>query len=349
MSYNHNHLNIIVIVPVYNEADNIPVLFTKLKKAFKLLEGVCWKCLFVDDGSRDSSWEIIEALNAEDPRIQGITLSRNFGKEIALTAGVENAADADAVICIDADLQHPPEMIPEFIREWQKGYEVVVGVRSDAADYTWIKKIGSALFYRIIDKCCDVNITTRGTDFRLLDKKVINTLRQFSERSRMFRGLIDWMGFRTKIIEFLAPARHNDAKPSYSYKKLIGLAINSITSFSLLPLKFSGYMGGLVTTLSFMLLLIMVFTEFIHWQYYTVQAYFVVFITFLVGIELSSLGLMALYIGHIHTEVVGRPLYIVRDRVGGRRTEDRIRRAAGGGRRAEDRGRETADQNSEAD
>jgi len=307
-------LIIVVIVPVFNEAENLPVLFGRLKKAFKNLRDVCWKCLFVDDGSRDTSWEVIESMAAEDSRVHGITLSRNFGKEIALTAGVENAAEADAVICIDADLQHPPELIPDFIREWKKGYEVVVGVRSDVADYTLVKKIGSALFYRIVDKFCDINLTTRGTDYRLLDRKVVATLCQFSERSRMFRGLIDWMGFRIKSIEFRAPARNNDAKPSYSFNKLMALAINSFTSFSLLPLKLTGYMGVLVTALSSILLMIMVITELLQWQVYTVQAFFVVFITFLVGVVLSALGLMALYIGHIHTEVVGRPLYIVREK-----------------------------------
>ena len=307
-------VNLVVIVPVYNEAENLRALTTHIVKAFRKVEGVCWKCLFVDDGSQDDSWEVIEALTSEDSRFQGMTLSRNFGKEIALTAGVENAQDADAVICIDADLQHPPELIPDFIREWKKGYEVVIGVRGDVEDYTLIKKIGSAVFYRIINRFCDINLTTRGTDFRLLDKKVVRTLSQFSERSRMFRGLIDWMGFRTKTIEFNAPARLNHAKPSYSYRKLFHLAVNSITSFSLLPLKLTGYLGVLVTTLSGFLLLVMLTTQIIEWQVYTVQAYFVVFITFLVGIMLSAMGLTALYIGHIHTEVVGRPLYIVREK-----------------------------------
>jgi dolichol-phosphate mannosyltransferase len=307
-------VNIVVIVPVYNEAENLRVLTERLSRVFNSMESVRWKCLFVDDGSQDASWEVIKALSEEDCRVHGLTLSRNFGKEIALTAGVETSQEADAVICIDADLQHPPELIPDFIREWKNGYEVVIGVHGDVEDYTLIKKIGSALFYRIVDKCCDIDLTTRGTDFRLLDQKVVKTLSQFSERTRMFRGLIDWMGFRMKTIEFRAPARLNQAKPSYSYKKLFGLAINSITSFSLLPLKLTGYLGVLVTMLSGLLLLVMLTTQIMKWQVYTVQAYFVVFITFLVGIMLCALGLMALYIGHIHTEVVGRPLYIVREK-----------------------------------
>jgi dolichol-phosphate mannosyltransferase len=305
---------IAIIIPVFNEAENIRFLYDSLLKILEKIDGYFWEFIFVDDGSRDDSWEVIEALTGQDTRVQGIMLSRNFGKEIALTAGVEAVDDVDAVICIDADMQHPPELIPDFIREWKKGYEVVTGVRWDAADYTLIKKIGSKLFYWVINRCCDVNLTPNGTDYRLLDRKVIQTLRQFSERTRMFRGLIDWMGFRSKFIEFRAPCRHNCAKPSYSYRKLIALAINSITSFSLLPLRLTGYLGGIVTFFSSLIILVMLITSFIGWQVYTIQAYFIVFITFLVGVMLSGLGLMAIYIGHIHIEVVGRPLYIVREK-----------------------------------
>ena len=307
---------IAIIVPVYNEAGNLELLYSKLDEVFSTLSGYEWRLIFVNDGSVDNSWEVINRLSGNDSRISGICLSRNFGKEIALTAGVESIEqDIDAVICIDADLQHPPEMIPEFIKQWEKGADIVVGIRKKVSGYSFVKKTGSKLFYAIMTRFSDVNIPPNSTDFRLLDKKVVQTLCRFSERTRMFRGLIDWLGFQKTHLEFSAPDRQN-GNPTYSYKKLFDLAINSITSFSLLPLRLTGYLGILVCALSGLLLIYMVITDFLFFQIYTPQAYFAVFNTLLVGVVLSGLGMLALYIGHIHTEVVGRPLYIIQKRVG---------------------------------
>lgn len=307
---------IAIIVPIYNEASNIITLYNKIKDVFCKLPAYDWKLLFVNDGSTDDSWDVISDLANNDSRICGICLSRNFGKEKALTAGVESVNSADAVITIDADMQHPPEIIPDLIREWRDGAEVVVGIRKQCADYSIIKKLGSKLFYFIMRRFSDLDIPPNSTDFRLLDKKVLDTLCRFSERTRMFRGLIDWLGFRKTFLEFCAPARNNGSTPSYSYKKLFHLAINSITSFSLLPLRITGYLGILVSTFSGLLLSYMVATDFFDLQVYTPQAYLIVFNTLLAGIMLSAIGMIALYIGHIHTEVVGRPLYIIREKVG---------------------------------
>jgi dolichol-phosphate mannosyltransferase len=313
-------IKISIIVPVYNEASNVEAMYNKIKKVFETLPAYDWELLFVNDGSSDNSWQAIENITQNDNRACGLSLSRNFGKEIALTAGVESISDADAVITIDADLQHPPEKIPDFIRKWRNGSDIVVGIRNNVAGHSLLKKIGSKVFYTVMKLFSDVDIPPNSTDFRLLDKKIIETLHRFSERTRMFRGLIDWMGFNKTFLEFSAPARLNGYKPSYSYKKLFHLAINSITSFSLFPLRITAYLGLLVSTVSGLLLIYMIITDFFDTQLYTPQAYLIVINTHLVGILLSAMGLIALYIGNIHTEVVGRPLYIVCDQVGKKRT-----------------------------
>jgi dolichol-phosphate mannosyltransferase len=307
---------ITIIVPVYNEAQNVTALYDKVKKVIEKIPEYDWELLFINDGSLDNSWEVIIGLSEKDSIVSGLCLSRNFGKEMALTAGVESVKNVDAVITIDADLQHPPEKIPEFIHEWKSGAEIVVGIRNGTDGCSMLKKTGSRLFYTIMKSCSDVDIPPNSTDFRLLDKKILETFQRFSERTRMFRGLIDWMGFKRTFIEFSAPARINGNKPTYSYNKLFQLAINSITSFSLLPLRITGFIGIFVSTLSGLLMTYMIATDLLNIQIYTPRAYFIVFNTFLVGIILSSMGMIALYIGHIHTEVVGRPLYIVREKVG---------------------------------
>lgn len=306
---------ITLIVPVLNEENNLNTFFKSVCKVIEAINDIDWEFLFVDDGSTDHSWTIIKQFSKRDDRVKGISLSRNFGKEMALTAGVETIKDKDAVICLDADLQHPPEKIPEFLEEWKSGSEIVVGIRKEVSGYSLIKKIGSKAFYQIMQKFSDVNIPPNSTDFRLLDKKVVQTICTFSERTRMFRGLIDWLGFKKSNIYFAAPNRIS-GEPGYSLKKLFDLAINSFTSFSLLPLRITGYLGIIVCIGSGFLLIYMGITDFINFQFYTPQAYFAVFNTFLSGILLSAIGMIALYIGHIHTEVVNRPLYIIREKSG---------------------------------
>ncbi|MFH2058541.1 MAG: glycosyltransferase family 2 protein [Pseudomonadota bacterium] len=306
--------NIKIIIPVYNEGENLRVLYKKLKDVTFELDYYSFKILFVDDGSIDNSTSIISELIKIDPTVSGLVLSRNFGKELALTAGIESATDVDAVICIDSDLQHPPEYIPDFISKWEGGSDIVAGIRKTNDGSSFVKKTGSKLFYYLMKKLSDLDMPVNGTDYRLIDKSVLKVLCKFSERTRMFRGLTDWVGFKKAYVEFDSPAR-NGSSPTYSIKKLFGLAINSITSFSLLPLKISGYFGLFVMATSLLLLIYMAVTDFFNIQVFTAQGYFIVFNTLLVGITLSSLGMIALYIGHIHTEVVGRPLYIIKEHI----------------------------------
>ncbi len=303
-----------VVVPVYNEAKGLDALYARLKA---VLEGLpyAWRIILVDDGSPDDSWEKIKELSCLDPRVKGLMLSRNFGKEMALTAGVELCPDADAVICIDADLQHPPEIIPQLTAKWEEGFEIVATIRESVADYTTFKKFGSKAFYWVMTRYSDLDIPPSSTDFRLLDQKVVHTLLQFTERTRMFRGLIDWMGFRKTYIPFVAPAR-DTGEAGYSAKKLFHLAINSFTSFSLLPLRFTGYLGLGIIGISMLVLAFMLIGNLLWGANYTPMAFFTVFNTFLSGVVLCGLGMVSLYIGHIHTEVVQRPLYIIRERAG---------------------------------
>jgi len=249
------------------------------------------------------------------PKNKVLDLSRNFGKEIALSAGVNETEYADAIICIDADLQHPPELIPKLIDSWNKGIEIVATIRTSIEKQPLLKRIGSKLFYWLMSKISGVKMRAQTTDFRLYDKKVIQVFRNVTERQRMFRGIMDWMGFKTTYVQFKANARQ-EGEAGYSYLKLWHLAINSITSFSLWPLRITGRIGVLITLSSGGLLLWMLFNYLmVSKALYSPLAFVVVANTFLIGLVLMSIGLVALYVGSIHTEVINRPLYIVRERL----------------------------------
>ncbi len=306
---------IAIIVPVYRESLNLIHLYERLEAVVSSLPQYSWKYIFVNDGSPDNSLEVLHSLSLRDPKVLVLDLSRNFGKEIALTAGVHEAEEADAVICMDADLQHPPEPIPSLIHEWEKGVDVVATIRTSIEKQPLLRRFGSDMYYWLMSKISGLDMVSQTTDYRLYDKKVVTAFRHATERERMFRGIMDWMGFRRVYVEFKADAR-NDGKAGYSYVKLRQLALNSITSFSLLPLRLTGYLGILVCSLTGLLLFYMLITDYFNFQVCTPLAYFVVFNTLLVGVVLSGLGMLALYIGHIHTEVVGRPLYIIQKRVG---------------------------------
>ncbi|NJB68674.1 dolichol-phosphate mannosyltransferase [Desulfobaculum xiamenense] len=304
-----------IVVPVFNEAESLELLHAKVREVFETMPGYDWELLFVNDGSADRSWEVIETLSRRDTRVSGLNLSRNFGKEMALTAGVSAMNGSEAVLFMDADLQHPPDLIPRFVHEWENGADIVVGIRKACRDYSLIKRLGSRGFYFLMSRLSDVEIPPNGTDFRLIDRGVVETLCTFTERTRMFRGIIDWMGFRKSLVEFEAPDRCS-GRPTYSLRKLVRLAVNSLTSFSLAPLRFTGYLGVFIIFIAAALLSYMVLTDVFFDVLYTPIAYVLVLNTFLVGVILAALGMIALYIGHIHTEVVGRPLFIVREACG---------------------------------
>ena len=305
-----------IVVPVYNEEKGLRHFHTVITNVFADHDNYEWKIIYINDGSIDSSETILEDICKKDKRAEGIILSRNFGKEIALTAGLD-ATDSDCAIFMDADLQHPPELIPEFLKEWENGSFVVASIRRKTEKKSFIKHIGSKMFYFFMTKISDVEIIPNTTDFKLLDRKVLDVLKKFTERNRMFRGLIDWMGFKTTFVEFDAAERYA-GEYSYSIRKLARLAINSITSFSLFPLKLAGYLG-IMTLLgsSIMLIVMLVVRIFINPNYFTSLSFIIVGNTTILGITLMALGLLALYIGRIHDEVINRPLYVIKNHTKG--------------------------------
>ena len=303
-----------VIIPIFNEEKNINNLYQRLKKVFdSLSDNFLYEFILIDDGSNDNSVLEIEKLTAKDNSVKLIEFSRNFGKEIATTAGL-NHAKGEAAIMIDADLQHPPEIIAEFIDKWQAGAEVVVGVRTDKKGESIIKKMCSKIFYKIMNLIGETKLVAGATDFRLIDRQVINEFNRFTEHNRITRGLVDWMGFRREYVQFQNnPREHGHA--SYSYLKLTRLAISSFVSHSLFPLKFAGYLGIVITICSGVMGLFVVIEDVILKDPLSLQisgtASLGILIIFLVGIILIGLGFIALYIGNIHAEVTNRPLYII--------------------------------------
>lgn len=302
-----------MVIPAFNEAANLEKLLrlilvetNKLKYRFEYI--------FVNDGSTDSTNEILKKISAENMGIKTINLSRNFGKEAATSAGIK-ASQGDACIIIDADLQHPPKYIPDFLRSWENGNDVVVGVRKSNSGEGFIKRQGSKYFHKIINRIAETKIKPGSTDFRLIDRQVIDVFNQLSEHNRITRGLIDWMGFSRDYVYFEADKREAGV-PGYSTIKLVRLAFNSFISLSLFPLRLAGYLGIIITLFSCILGLVIFTTKYVFvtpWgKSITGTAILAIILMFLIGIVLVCLGLIALYIANIYQESISRPLYIVK-------------------------------------
>ncbi|OGI29125.1 MAG: hypothetical protein A2288_01200 [Candidatus Moranbacteria bacterium RIFOXYA12_FULL_44_15] len=307
--------SISIVIPAYNEERNIRPVYEKVAEVFLPLKGsYTYEIIFINDGSKDETGEEIEALAKEDANVKYIDFSRNFGKEIATTAGLHRCS-GNACLMLDADLQHPAELIPDFIRKWEEGFEVVIGIRKKNQSDSQIKILGSKLFYKILNGIIETEVVPNSTDFRLLDRAVIDEFNRFTETERMTRGLIDWLGFRRAYIHFKANDRlHGTA--SYSFWKLVKLALNSFISLSLVPLKLAGYLGIFITISSGIAgFYIMVGKYFFRWHFastFSDAENLAIFIVFLVGIILTSIGLISLYVANIHKEILHRPMYVVR-------------------------------------
>lgn len=309
----HAHTPLIsIIVPVYNEAESLPELYKELSQHSRMLP-YRFEMLFVDDGSQDGSAKVLRTFARKDHRVRLIRFSRNFGKEAAVTAGL-HAARGNAALIMDADMQMPPSLMSQFITKWEAGAEVVVGVFK-SRNLSVVKRWGAKLFYRIMKHISHTKITPNATDYRLLDRKVVNVFNQFTERNRITRGLIDWIGFDREYIYFEQAPRKFGA-PSYTFRKLVNLAINSFTAYSLLPLRLAGYLGILILTVSvpgglFLYLERYMFNDYLHLGT-NGTTMLAIMIVFLVGVVLTCLGMISMYIAHIHAEVTNRPLYVVR-------------------------------------
>ena len=306
---------ITLVVPLFNEAKNIPVLYDRVIDVLGSISGAYeYELLFVDDGSTDGSLREVELLAEKDSRVRSLQLSRNFGKEQALSAGISEAK-GDAVVLMDADLQHPPELIKDFITEWERGADVVVGLRKKNPDEGLVRRAGSKLFSFLMNKVGDVSFVSGATDFRLLDRIVVDEFKKFAEHDRLTRGLIDWLGFKRAYVSFDAHKRHS-GEVQYSYKKLSKLAFSSLLSHSLLPLRFVAYLGIPITVFAGSLGLAIIVEQFLLgdpllWDISPIGM-IAVMILFLNGLVLICLGLMSLYIEKIHNETANRPLFVVR-------------------------------------
>ena len=303
---------IVIVIPVYCEEESLPFFWNNLLSVVSNLRIFEFTFIFVNDGSEDSTFKILLNFSRMDSRVKIIDFSRNFGKEVALVAGAVTAKDFDALITIDSDMQHPPELMVKMLQRWESGAEIVVALRTENHGHSTFRKYASNKFNFIMNKISQTEFKKGSTDFRLYDKKIINEFVKFKEQIRTFRSLIDWMGFTKDYIYFSAPDR-SYGNSTYSTIKLLKLALDGFTTFTLLPLKIIGLVGLIIMSTSFFLLTFMFYSYFFSGiPLYTPLAIFVVINTFLVGLVLIVLGLLALYIGNIQTEVLGRPLYIIR-------------------------------------
>lgn len=300
-----------VVIPAYNEAAGISHFHKSLDNA--LPKKYNYEIIYVDDGSSDETLSILSMLAKRDSRVRIISLSRNFGKEAATTAGIVES-NGNATLLLDADGQHPVELISQFINQWANGAQVVIGVRSENQKEGFIKKYGSKLFYGIFNRISSEKIVPGLTDFLLIDAEVREAFNSLTERSRITRALIDWLGYKTEYISFVANAREF-GEASYSTKKLIRLAMNSFISLTTIPLYISSYLGMIITPLSLLLGLFIIVEQYIMSDpmqlHVTGSASLGIFIVFLVGIMLSCQGLVALYISRMYEEAKNRPLYLI--------------------------------------
>jgi glycosyltransferase involved in cell wall biosynthesis len=301
-----------VVVPLYNEADGLSEFHDSLTKQLKTSLQKPYEIIYCDDGSTDDTGEVVSKLRRSDDSVKLLSLSRNFGKEIATTAGIHQAR-GEAIMTIDGDGQHPVELIPRFIERWQAGSKVVVGLRSSNDHASLIKRTGSSLFYRLFNRFTGVTLVPGATDYRLIDHRVQRDFMRMSERNRITRGLIDWLGYERDYIRFAANPRLT-GEAGYSLSKLFKLAIDSVVSLSTSPLYIAMYIGIIVLPLSLLLGLFMVLDDIAGDPLnlnITGSAYVITLLLFLIGVLLVSQGIIGLYLSHIHTETQNRPLYII--------------------------------------
>lgn len=297
-----------VIVPVYNEEEVIIESYRRLSLTLKSLDGA-YELIFINDGSRDSSVQKILDIIETDQNVRLISFSRNFGHQSAISAGMD-FAKGDAVVIIDADLQDPPEVIPEMIEKWKAGYEVIYGKRRNRSGETAFKKMSASLFYRMLRRMTDVDIPVDTGDFRLIDRKVCDAMKSLKERNRYIRGLVSWVGYKQTYIEYDRDKRFA-GETKYPFKRMLKLAIDGITAFSHKPLKLAITLGFALSLLSFVYMLMVIYQKFFTDTTITGWSSTIIIILFTQGVVLMVLGLIGEYIGRIYDEIKERPIYIV--------------------------------------
>lgn len=315
-----------LVIPIYNEEETIPELYRRLCSVMECLDGAT-EVVMVNDGSRDRSLELLRKLNQDDPRICYLSLARNFGHQIAVTAGL-NFAQGQAVVVLDADLQDPPELIPAMVERWQVGYQVVYAQRTHRRQENWFKRVTAYAFYRILQRLADVEIPTDTGDFCLMDRQVVEVLNAMPERNRYVRGLRAWVGFRQTVVQFQRDPRFA-GEVKYTFRKSFALAINGLVSFSKVPLRLATYVGLMAAAIALLMSALV-----LYWRLFepnspvTGFATIAVAIFFMGAVQLICIGILGEYIGRIYEEVKGRPLYTLAEVGGFTQTETMTRPAA---------------------
>lgn len=298
-----------IIAPIFNERENLPELYQRVKQVMGQT-GEDWELLLVDDGSTDGSTQMITDLSEQDEHVRPVIFARNFGHQIAVTAGLDHS-QGQAVVIIDSDLQDPPEVILDLIAKWREGFEVVYAVRAEREGESWFKLFTASLFYRLIFRITDIKIPLDTGDFRLLDRQVVDVINQMRERHRFLRGMSAWVGFKQIGVPYRRAARHA-GETKYPFKKMFRLAINAITGFSYFPLQMATYLGFISAGISILAIPIVIATRLAGSQAFFGQATTLIAVLFFGGIQLISLGILGEYIGRLYDEAKGRPMYIVR-------------------------------------
>ena len=297
-----------IIAPIYNEYENIPELYRRIKDVLEPT-GDTWELIMVDDGSTDGSTKLISDYRDKDSHVVPVIFARNFGHQIAVTAGLDYSR-GDAVVIIDADLQDPPELVLDMLEKWREGYEVVYAVRTEREGETWFKEFTASLFYRLIYRITDVDIPLDTGDFRLLDRKVVNVMGQMRERHRFLRGMSVWVGFKQTGVEYKRAARVA-GETKYPFRKMLKFATDAITSFSYFPLQLAMYIGFISAGISIFAIPVVIILRLAGSQAFFGQASTLIAVLFLGGVQLISLGILGEYIGRLYDEAKDRPLYIV--------------------------------------
>lgn len=301
-----------IVVPVYNEEDNIRKFYTTVKEVLQTLD-YDHEIIFVDDGSSDDSAAMLRYIGKEDPKVKVLLLARNFGHQLALTCGLDYAK-GDAVITMDGDMQHPPELIPELVKHWEEGADVVRTIRDSTEDASWAKSFTSKYYYKILNKLANVPIIEGGSDFRLMNRKSLEVLKTFREHGRFLRGIVGDLGFVQHEFHFVAPPRFAGTS-KFSVKKMMRFALDGITAFSRVPLRLALYIGLLCGLLSLIMIGHILFVHFFSDNVISGWATLGVAIFFLGGIQLVGIGIIGEYVGRIFEEVKQRPLYWVKDAI----------------------------------
>lgn len=301
-----------IVIPAHNEEGNVALIHQRIKSVFEKMEHYSFEIIFVNDGSRDNTQQKLEELSAQFPEVKYIEFSRNFGHQPAVKAGMDYA-DGNAIISMDADLQHPPELIPEMISAWEQGNDIVYTIRTYPQEISFFKRKTSDLFYRFLSNISDIDLTQGGgSDFRLLDASVVDVMRDLKEDDLFLRGLANWVGFRQTGIEFVAGERAS-GESSYNLKKMMKFAFTGITSFSVKPLYLATYLGFIFSGLS-LLYIPYVLYAFITKTEISGWASLIMTIVFFGGVQLIILGIIGIYLGKIFKQSKNRPNYIIRSK-----------------------------------